>query len=181
PVHQLTPRVAMDDRMTAPLLRRVPPRAGAPARPDPADRTAERGPAPAAPVPGARAEGLDRLRGMALVAMLLHHLIDWFAGEAREVLPGWPLFAITDVAAVGFFVAAGASVALCVSSGARRGVARARRAAQVVRRYGLLVPLGMGLQWLLRGDRLGFGVLEALGVTVVLAAGLAAAVPQRTL
>lgn len=167
--------------MIAPVLRRVPPQVAAPARPDPADGKAGRGPAPASPVSGARAEGLDRLRGIALVAMLVHHLIDWFAGEAREVLPGWPLFALTDVAAVAFFVAAGASVALFLASRARRGMPARRRAAQVVRRYGLLVPLGMGLQWLLRGDPLGFGVLEALGVTVVLAAGLAAVVPDRGL
>lgn len=167
--------------MTAPVIRRVPPPVAAPARTDPAEGTSERAPASASPVSGARAEGLDRLRGIALVAMLVHHLIDWFAGEAREVLPGWPLFALTDVAAVGFFVAAGASVALFLASRARQGVPARRRAAQVVRRYGLLVPLGMGLQWLLRGDPFGFGVLEALGVTVVLAAGLAAAVPDRAL
>ncbi len=34
--------------------------------------------------------------------MLVHHLVDWYGGDARRVIPGWPQFAVTDVAAPAF-------------------------------------------------------------------------------
>jgi hypothetical protein len=135
--------------------------------------------APAAASPP-RNDALDRLRGAALVAMLVHHLTGWLTGiDARDVLPGWPEFALTDVAAPAFFVAAGMSLALFVASRRRRGLSNARLAGQIARRYGLLVPLGVGLRWVLGRSPSGFGVLEALGVTVVAAAVLGAVVPAR--
>lgn len=129
----------------------------------------------------ARHDALDRLRGAALVMMLVHHLVEWLTGDARAVLPGWPSFAVTDVAAVAFFVAAGASMALFVASRRHRVVSRGRVAAQVLRRYGLLVPIGVALDWLLWRDPSMFGVLEALGLAVVLGAAVAALVPARWL
>lgn len=131
--------------------------------------------------PAARFDALDRLRGVALVAMLVHHLTEWQTGDARAVLPGWRSFSLTDAAAVAFFVAAGASMALFVSTRRRRRVARWRVAAQVLRRYGTLVPIGLALDWAFWRNPLMFGVLEALGVTVVLAAIVAVAVPRRAL
>jgi uncharacterized membrane protein len=128
-----------------------------------------------------RSDALDRLRGMALVAMLVHHLTDWQTGDARVVLPGWRAFSVTDAAAVAFFVAAGASMALFVTSRRDRGLSRRRVAAQVLRRYGTLVPIGLALDWLLWRNPLMFGVLEALGITVVLGAAVAAVVPRRAL
>jgi peptidoglycan/LPS O-acetylase OafA/YrhL len=113
--------------------------------------------------------------------MLVHHITEWLSGDARDVLPGWPDFAVTDVAAVAFFCAAGASMALFTDSRRRRGDGRLRVAGEVARRYGLLVPLGMALHWLLWGDLLAFGVLEALGVSVVLGAVVVGAVPARLL
>jgi peptidoglycan/LPS O-acetylase OafA/YrhL len=129
----------------------------------------------------ARAEALDRLRGIALVAMLVHHLVDWTTGDAREVLPGWRAFSVTDAAAVAFFVAAGASMALFVSSRRGRGLSRGHVGAQVLRRYGLLVPIGMALDWVLWREPLMCGVLEVLGVAVVLGAAVATVVPARAL
>ena len=113
--------------------------------------------------------------------MLVHHLLDWTTGDARAVLPGWRTFTVTDAAAVMFFVAAGASMSLFVASRRRRGMARWRVGAQVVRRYGLLVPVGVALDWLLWRDPLMCGVLEVLGVAVVLGAAAAALVPRRAL
>jgi len=113
--------------------------------------------------------------------MLVHHLIEWQTGDARAVLPGWRAFSVTDAAAVAFFVAAGASMALFVTSRARRGVPRVRVAAQVVRRYGALVPIGLALDWVFWRNPYMFGVLEALGVTVVLGAAVAALVPRWAL
>ncbi|HET6949839.1 MAG TPA: heparan-alpha-glucosaminide N-acetyltransferase domain-containing protein [Acidimicrobiales bacterium] len=133
---------------------------------------------PAAP---GRHAALDRLRGVALVLMLIHHLTDWLTGDARAVLPGWRSFVLTDVAAVAFFVAAGASLGLFVASRRRRGTSRARVAGQVLRRYGLLVPIGLALDWAFWRSPSMFGVLEALGVAVVLAAAVAAVVPARHL
>jgi hypothetical protein len=129
---------------------------------------------------GGRDNALDRLRGAALVAMLVHHLTGWLTGiDARDVLPGWPEFAVTDVAAPAFFVAAGMSLALFTASRRRRGLSSSRVAVQITRRYGLLVPLGVGLRWALGRSPWDFGVLEALGVTVVVAAALAAVLPVR--
>ena len=136
---------------------------------------------PATPSPAARSDALDRLRGVALVAMLVHHLTEWLTGDARAVLPGWRSFSLTDAAAVAFFVAAGASMALFVTSRRRRGVARLRVAGQVLRRYGMLVPIGVALDWVFWRNPLMFGVLEALGVAVVLGAAVAAVVPRRAL
>jgi uncharacterized membrane protein len=135
--------------------------------------------APAPPV--ARSLALDRLRGLALVAMLVHHLTGWLTGDARAVLPGWPSFAFTDVAAIAFFCAAGASMALFTTGRRHKGMSRGGVAVEIVRRYGLLAPIGVGLHWLLWRDPLSFGVLEALGVTVVLGAAVAAVVPTRLL
>ena len=109
-----------------------------------------------------RDEALDRLRGVALVAMLVQHLTAWLTGiDARDVLPGWPEFAITDVAAPAFFVAAGMSAALFVRSRRRRGLPDWRIGGQLVRRYGLLVPLGVGLRWALGRSPYGFGAVAA--------------------
>lgn len=113
--------------------------------------------------------------------MLVHHLIEWATGDARAVLPGWRSFTFTDAAAVMFFVAAGGSMALFVASRRRRGLPRWRVGAQVLRRYGLLVPIGMALGWVLWRDPLMCGVLEVLGVTVVLGAAVAGVVPARAL
>jgi uncharacterized membrane protein len=128
-----------------------------------------------------RWSALDRLRGIALVGMLIHHLTEWMAGGARAELPGWRSFALTDVAAVAFFVASGASLALFVSSRRSRGLPRGRVAAQVLRRYGLLVPIGLALDWVFWRHPTMFGVLEALGVAVVAAAAVAVVIPDRLL
>jgi uncharacterized membrane protein len=143
----------------------------------------ERAPAPERRTPsgGARILALDRLRGLALVAMLVHHMTDWLTGDARAVLPGWSSFAVTDVAAPAFFVAAGASASLYVAARRRRGMTRPRVAAEVLRRYGLLVPIGLAFDWLLWRHPAMFGVIEALGVTVVVGAGLAVTVGARWL
>ncbi len=113
--------------------------------------------------------------------MLVHHLIAWGTGDARAVLPGWRSFSLTDAAAVAFFVAAGASMALFVSSRLGRGTSRVRVAGMVLRRYGMLVPVGLTLDWVLWRDPRMFGVLEALGVAVVAGAAVAAVVPRRVL
>src|SRR5829696_6899473 len=109
-----------------------------------------------------RLDALDRFRGAALVAMLVHHLCEWLAGDARTVLPGWPDFALTDLAAPAFFVAAGASCALLVESRRRRGLSAVRIAGVVLRRYGLLVPIGMALASCLPGGLVTVGAAVAL-------------------
>jgi uncharacterized membrane protein len=143
----------------------------------------ERAPASERHAPSGRARilALDRLRGLALVAMVVHHMTDWLTGDARAVLPGWSSFAVTDVAAPAFFVAAGASASLFMAARRRHGMTRPRVAAEVLRRYGLLVPIGLAFDWLLWRHPAMFGVIEALGVTVVVGAGLAVAAGARWL
>jgi len=142
-----------------------------------------RAPAPERQTPSGvvRILALDRLRGLALVAMVVHHMTEWLTGDARAVLPGWSSFAVTDVAAPAFFVAAGASASLFMAARRHRGMTRPRVAAEMVRRYGLLVPIGLAFDWLLWRHPTMFGVIEALGVTVVVGAALAVAVGARWL
>lgn len=102
--------------------------------------------------------------------MLVHHFTQWLAGDARGILPGWDGFALTDVAAPAFTIAAGTSAVL---------YAMLKRPATltIVRRYGMLVPTGMLLQWLFTSHVLfDWGVLQALGVGVVVSTIVALAV-----
>jgi peptidoglycan/LPS O-acetylase OafA/YrhL len=127
-----------------------------------------------------RLVGLDRLRGIALLLMLVQHLTEWLYGDARQVLPGWEGFAVTDVCAPAFTVAAGASGLLLVTALERKG--RPGIDATVLRRYGLLVPIGFLLQWALWQNALSnWNVLEMLGVTVVLSTLVARRVSTVTI
>jgi hypothetical protein len=110
-----------------------------------------------------RVPALDRLRAAALVMMLVHHFTKWLGGDPRGVIPGWDGFVVTDLAAPAFTIAAGASAVLWATKGPG-GVSPWT----VVRRYGLLVPIGMALQWLFTSHvPFDWGVLQALGVGVV--------------
>ena len=127
------------------------------------------------PVP--RVGALDRLRAIALLLLLVHHLTDWFAGEARTRLPGWPGFAVTDLAAPAFALAAGASAVLFCEAQRRAGASASAITVDVVRRYGLLVVYGVLIHWALWRDPFGWGVLETLGVAVVVSTLLARVLP----
>lgn len=133
------------------------------------------------PRPRPRFDALDRFRGIALVLMLLQHLIEWLSGEARQLVPGWESFILTDLSAPAFFVAAGASCALLVASRNRRNWPAWRIAGVVVRRYGLLIAVGMSLVWVMWRAPFTFGVLEALGLTVVVGAAVSALLPDQLL
>lgn len=121
---------------------------------------------------GQRVGGLDLLRGAALVAMLIHHFTEWFGEGARAVLPGWTGFAVTDVAAPAFTVALGASVPLLIESRRRRDLPDLSVALVALRRYGLLVPLGVALRWSVGFDLGRLGVLETLGICALAVAAL---------
>ena len=118
----------------------------------------------------ARVPAIDRLRAVALIMMLVHHFTKWLAGDVHAILPGWEGFALTDLAAPAFTIAAGTSAVL---------YAMLKRPATVtiVRRYGMLVPTGMLLQWLFTSHvPFDWGVLQALGVGVVVSTIVALAV-----
>src|SRR5688572_7862907 len=115
-----------------------------------------------------RVPGLDRLRAVALVMMLVQHFVGWFGtADPREVLPGWPGMAVTDIAAPAFAVAAGASSLLFMESRRRAG---RPVAAEILRRYGLLIPIGFVLQALITWEPWNWGVLQTLGASIVVAA-----------
>jgi peptidoglycan/LPS O-acetylase OafA/YrhL len=142
---------------------------------------AEPTPTPATQAPRPRLPGLDRLRAAALLLMLMHHLTGWFVGSPRRYLPGWPGFVITDVAAPAFVVAAGASAHLLVQSRRRRSIPWARLHTLVLRRYGLLIPIGVLLRLVAFNDLMDWGVLECLGVAVLVAYAAGRALPGRRL
>ena len=119
-----------------------------------------------------RLGGLDRLRGAALVLMLVHHFTDWYGGNARAVLPGWPGFALTDVAAPAFTIALGASVPLLLASRRRRGLPGWGIAVTTARRYGLLIPIGVALRAAMGFDLGHVGVLETLGLCALVVAAV---------
>lgn len=121
-----------------------------------------------------RSIALDRLRAVALLLMLVHHFTGWFHGDPRGVLPGWEGFVVTDLAAPAFTVAAGASGVLLAEALRRRGRPVVRT---VLRRYGLLLPIGVALHWILFDDPRGWGVLHVLGAGVVLSTLLARRLP----
>jgi hypothetical protein len=110
--------------------------------------------------------------------MLVHHLTGWFGGDGRAVMPGWDGFAVTDVAAVAFFVALGASVPMLLASRARRGQHGWRLAGIVVRRYGLLIPIGVALRASFGFDLGSMGVLETLGICALLTAVVVRLAPR---
>lgn len=130
--------------------------------------------------PAPRLVGLDRLRGAALLLMLVHHLTDWLGTGGREAMPGWEGFAVSDVAAVAFTVTLGASVPLLLASRARRGQRGWRLAGTLLRRYGLLIPIGVALRAALGFDLDSIGVLETLGACALLT-GLAVRAAPRAL
>jgi hypothetical protein len=107
--------------------------------------------------------------------MLVHHFTKWLGGDPRTVIPGWEGFVVTDLAAPAFTIAAGASAVLWAT---RRPVS----AWTVLRRYGLLVPTGMLLQWLFTSHvPFDWGVLQALGVGVTVSTLVAMVVPSSWL
>jgi hypothetical protein len=117
-----------------------------------------------------RVPAIDRLRAVALVMMLVHHFTKWLAGDVHGVIPGWDGMAVTDVAAPAFTIAAGASAVLYA-------MLKRPQLLTIVRRYGMLVPIGMLLQWLFTSHvPFDWGVLQALGVGVVVSTIVAMAV-----
>jgi hypothetical protein len=134
-----------------------------------------------APARPARLPGLDRLRGAALLLMLVHHLTSWLVGDAAEAVPGWRTFPVTAVAAPAFAVAAGASAWLLRLSRLADGESRRSVLGTVARRYGLLIPIGVALVTVVFGDPGRFRVLEVLGVSVLVAYLIAEALPERLL
>lgn len=112
--------------------------------------------------------------------MLVHHLIGWYGQDPRGVLPGWEGFAITDVAAPAFTITLGASVPLLLASRRRRGVEGRALFGTVVRRYGLLIPIGIALRAAAGFDLGRTGVLETLGLAALITAAIAVATASET-
>lgn len=110
--------------------------------------------------------------------MLVHHLTGWFGSDGRAAMPGWEGFAVTDVAAVAFTVALGAAVPMLLASRARRGRTGWQLAGTVLRRYGLLIPIGIALRAALGFDLETIGVLETLGLCAVATAAAVRAAPR---
>lgn len=128
-------------------------------------------PVTAPPAPTGRFAGLDRLRGVALLFMLVHHLLSWTMGGVRaRPLLGWiDDMAVTDLAAPMFAMGAGAATVL---------VARRRPRGDwsgfggCVRRWGEIAAWGVLLGISTDGDLDSFGVLESLAVAGIVLSAL---------
>ena len=123
-------------------------------------------PAPAAPAPSGRFHGLDRLRGLALLFMLLHHLLSWtMGGERARPLLGWvDDMAVTDLAAPMFAMGAGAAAVLV---GSRRPRGDWTGFGGGLRRWAEIAAWGVLVCFSTDGDIDSFGVLESLAVAGV--------------
>ena len=95
--------------------------------------------------------------------MLVHHFTAWLTHSPREVLPGFPGLAFTDVAAPVFALTAGAGLALFLERSVKRRMPTSELRQQVLRRYGALVPIGMLLTLVALSNPFYFSVLDALG------------------
>jgi hypothetical protein len=113
--------------------------------------------------------------------MLMHHFTKWMAGSPRHILPGWEGFAVTDLAAPAFATAAGASAWLFAEGRMLKGDSRLRVTATVARRYLLLIPTGIALQWWTAHTPWDWGVLQTLGAGVFLAVLLTRVAPPAPL
>lgn len=130
-------------------------------------------PATAPPAAASRFEGLDRLRGLALGAMLVHHLVSWTGGDeqVRRLLAVSAGMNATDLAAPAFALAAGASAAV---SG-RRKAGRPGALAAVLRRWAGIGAWGVAISFALDGRLDALGVLEVLAIVgAVLSVAVAA-------
>jgi uncharacterized membrane protein len=128
-------------------------------------------PATAPPARTGRFDGLDRMRGVALLFMLLHHLLSWTKGgvRARPVL-GWiDDMAITDLAAPMFAMGAGAAAVLV---GGRRPVGDWSGFRAGARRWAVIAGWGVLIGISTDGDLDSFGVLESLAVAGVVLSAL---------
>lgn len=126
-------------------------------------------PALASPAP-VRWGSLDVLRGVALVAMIAHHFVDWTGGDARRRLVGFEGFALTDLAAPVFALGAGAAAYLVgqkvrpSASGPRTATTDWPRALQAGWRWGQVLLLGLAIDVAVGGGIRGGGVLPTLAV-----------------
>lgn len=112
----------------------------------------------------ARFAGLDRLRGVALGFMLVHHLLSWtMGGDRARPLLGWiDDMAVTDLAAPMFAIGAGAAGVLV---GTRRPVGDWSGFRRSARRWAEIAAWGVFVCFTTDGDIDSFGVLESLAVT----------------
>jgi hypothetical protein len=108
-----------------------------------------------------RFAGLDRLKGIALWAMLLHHCLMWMVGDARSKLGGEDGLAITDLAAPMFAVATGAGAELLSRRIRSRGGTGTLRA---FARWWFIGACGVGLSAVIDHQIDSVGVLETLAI-----------------
>jgi peptidoglycan/LPS O-acetylase OafA/YrhL len=122
-----------------------------------------------------RYRGLDRLRGLGLWLMVIHHLNSWTVGSKlmRERVKGFERFATTDMAPVLFAVALGGA-ALIV--GDRLRERRGQGVIGVVRRWAGVAGYALLVEMVLHHHFHDIGVLGILaicGISVTAAAALA--------
>ena len=116
--------------------------------------------------------GLDRLKGLALWMMVIHHVMGWATGpeEVRRLLPGLPTMAVTDLAVPSFALALGAGAHVV---GLRLRRRRGTGALAVGRRWVVVAACGLALGLAFDGRIDRISILEILalcGATVTVAA-----------
>lgn len=133
---------------------------------------------PAATARAPRWHSLDVLKGLALWAMIAHHVNKWAGGDIDERFVGFDHFIVTDLAAPVFALALGAAA---VVVGSRIGTWHDLR--RPVWRWTQILLLGVAIDIAThRGDLEGRGVLPTLAllglvVTLAVAAGVRRPLP----
>lgn len=133
--------------------------------------------ATAAPAPirrGGRWPSLDALRGIALFAMVAHHLAEWGSRGVRHRWIGFEGFAVTDLAAPMFALGLG-SAAYLVGTRVVVSAHPVRVVWSVVGKWIKVLLVAMALELGVQGRLDGGGVLYTLFVIGLLTTGLVAA------
>lgn len=129
-------------------------------------------PQPPRPV-SLRWHSLDVLKGLALWAMIAHHINDWAGGRVRDRFWGFDHFVVTDLAAPMFGLALGAAA---VVVGSR--ISRAADLTKPVWRWAQIFLVGVAIDFATHHGRVeGRGVLPTLAlvglmIMLLVAAGL---------